>query len=111
MQCRLLNLKTGLQGFVSAFNPYTLEISGTDGYLAVRGDAVFEATSATSGRLVQVNTLPEPEKLPINKWIDWCNGKTGVPQGITIDDAYSLTALTYASYKAAKTGEKTYVAF
>ena len=98
-------------GFVSAFNPYTLEISGTDGYLAVRGDAVFEATSATSGRLVQVNTLPEPEKLPINKWIDWCNGKTGVPQGITIDDAYSLTALTYASYKAAKTGEKTYVAF
>lgn len=98
-------------GFVSSGNPYTLEISGTDGYLCIRGNEVFIADGSTGGRLTVVSELPAARKLPIDEWIDWCVGRSDKPEGNTIEDAYALTALTYASYKAAKTGEKTYVNF
>lgn len=98
-------------GFVSEYNPYTVEISGTDGYLVIRNSQVMIADRSTGGRLVEVNELPEREKLPIEKWLDWCCGKTDAPEGILIDDAVALTALTHASYKANKNGDKTYVEF
>ena len=98
-------------GFVSEFNPYTVEISGTDGYLVIRNSRVEIADRSTGGRLAEVTELPEGTKLPIYQWLDWCTGKTDAPEGILIDDAVALTALTHASYKANKNGDKTYVEF
>lgn len=98
-------------GFVSEFNPYTVEISGTDGYLVIRNGKVEIADRSTGGRLTAVTELPESQKLPIYQWMDWCCGTAEAPEGILIDDAVALTALTHASYKANKNGDKTYVEF
>ena len=98
-------------GFVSECNPYTVEISGTEGYLVIRNDKVEIADKHTNGQLTCVAELPERGKNPVDKWLDWCTNKTDAPNGLLIDDAVALTALTHASYKAAKNGDKTYVAF
>jgi len=98
-------------GFVSEYNPYTLEISGTDGYIAIQGSKVMLADRSTGGRLVEVNALPENKALPIVQWMDWCCDLHEAPDGMLIDDALMLTALTHASYKANKNGDKTYVEF
>ncbi len=98
-------------GFVSEYNPYTVEISGTDGYLAIRGSKVLIADKLTEGRLVEVDHLPANKPLPIVQWMDWCCNIQDAPEGILIDDAVMLTALTHASYKANKNGDKTYVEF
>ena len=98
-------------GFVSECNPYTVEISGTEGYLVIRNSRVEIADRSTGGRLVEVTELPESETLPIFKWMDWCCEKREAPEGLLIDDAVALTALTHASYKANKNGDKTYVEF
>lgn len=98
-------------GFVSEYNPYSVEISGTCGYLAIQGTSVFLADKLTGGKLVKVDTLPEAMPLPIIRWMDWCCGMADAPEGLLIDDALMLTALTQASYKANKNGDKTYVEF
>lgn len=98
-------------GFVSEYNPYTVEISGTEGYLAIRGSKVLIADKSTNGRLTEVTELPEAKPLPIVQWLDWCSSSGNAPEGILIDDAVMLTALTHASYKANKNGDKTYVEF
>lgn len=107
------NGATGISetGFVSEGNPYTLEISGTDGYLYIRNESVEIADRSTGGRLVKVETLPQRKPLPIVQWMDWCCEKASAPEGLLIDDAVALTALTHASYKANKNGDKTYVEF
>ena len=107
------NGATGISetGFVSESNPYTLEISGTEGYLVIRNSRVEIADKSTGGRLSEVLDLPEAQALPIFKWMDWCCGKADAPEGLLIDDAVLLTALTHASYKANKNGDKTYVEF
>ena len=107
------NGATGISetGFVSEANPYTLEISGTEGYLVIRDDCVEIADKTTNGRLTCVTELPMREKNPVDKWLDWCTGKAEAPKGLLIDDAVALTALTAAAYKSAKNGDKTYVNF
>lgn len=98
-------------GFVSEYNPYTVEISGTEGYLKIEGSKVMIADRSTDGRLIEVTELPERRANPIDLWIDWCCDLTSAPEGMLIDDAVALTALTHASYKANKNGDKTYVEF
>ncbi len=98
-------------GFVSEGNPYTVEVSGTKGYASVRGGTVEISSPKTNGRLTAVTELPEGKRSPIDMWIDWCCEQGAAPEGMLIDDAVALTALTEASYDAAKNGEKTYVAF
>lgn len=98
-------------GFVSEYNPYTVEISGTKGYLAIHGSKVMLADKSTGGRLCEVEKLPDGMPLPIVRWMDWCCGVKEAPEGMLIDDALMLTALTHASYKANKNGDKTYVEF
>lgn len=98
-------------GFVSEYNPYTLEISGTQGYLAIRNNRVEIADKYTGGQLTCVTELPHAQARPIHKWLDWCQDKAKAPEGFLIEDAVALTALTAAAYKANKNGDKTYVTF
>ena len=98
-------------GFVSDCTRYSLEISGTDGYLVIRDGKVELADKTTGGKLVPVTELPTAEKNPVDKWLDWCTGKADAPKGLLIDDAVALTALTASAYKSAKNGDKTYVNF
>lgn len=98
-------------GFVADRTRYSLEISGTEGYLLITDGKVELADKSTGGKLVAVTDLPCCEKNPVDKWLDWCTGKTTAPQGLLIDDAVALTALMAASYKSAKNGDKTYVNF
>ncbi len=97
-------------GFVSEGNPYTLEISGTEGYFAIHGSRIELADRSTGGRLTPVTELPAGTPLPIDRWIDWCTGKSETPKGLLIEDAVAMTALTAAAYQANKNGDKTYVA-
>lgn len=96
-------------GFVSEFNPYTLELSGTEGYLLIRGNRVEIADKSTGGKLYCVTELPKMRPLPIVGWLSWCMGQSEAPKGCSIEDAVALTALTQAAYQAQKTGDKTYV--
>ena len=96
-------------GFVSPFDPYTLEISGTEGYLCVRGNQVELADSSTGGKLSCVTNMPDAKPSPIVQWLGWCNGTGEKPEGILIEDAVALVSLTYAAYQAFRTGDKTYV--
>ena len=90
-------------GFVSECNPYTLEVSGTDGAVMVHGDSVQWGGKATEGKWVDLE-LPEKEPLPIDQWIDAVvNGK---PSPFTIDEAVMLTRLMDGAYKAFETGAK-----
>ena len=98
-------------GFVADRTRYTLEISGTEGYLVITDGKVELSDKTTGGKLVTVTELPQGEKNPVDKWLDWCTGKAEAPKGLLIEDAVSLTALTAASYKSAKNGDKTYVNF
>ena len=76
-----------------------------------RDGKVEIADKTTGGKFVTVTDLPKGEKNPVDKWLDWCTGKAEAPKGLLIDDAVALTALTAASYKSAKNGDKTYVNF
>ena len=90
-------------GFVSECNPYTLEVSGTDGAVMVHGDSVQWGGKATEGKWVDLE-LPEKEPLPIDQWIDAVvNGK---PSPFTIDEAVMLARLMDGAYKAFETGAK-----
>ena len=98
-------------GFVADRTRYSLELSGTEGYLVITDGKVELADKTTGGKLVVVTELPCGARNPVDKWLDWCTGKTDAPQGLLIEDAVALTALTAAAYKSAKNGDKTYVNF
>ena len=90
-------------GFVSECNPYTLEISGTDGAVMVHGDTVRWGGKATEGKWVEL-TQPEKIQVPIDQWIDAvCDGGT---TPFTIEDAVMLTRLMDGAYKSYESGVK-----
>ena len=90
-------------GFVSESNPYTAEISGTDGAVMVHGDSVRWGGKTTEGKWVDV-ALPEKIQSPIDHWIDAvCDGGT---TPYTIEDAVMLTRLMDGAYKSYESGMK-----
>ena len=90
-------------GFVSECNPYTLEISGTDGAVMVHGDSVRWGGKATGGQWVDLEQ-PEKIQLPIDQWIDAvCDGGT---TPFTIENAVMLTRLMDGAYKSYESGVK-----
>ncbi len=54
--------------FVSSHNPYTLEISGSEGYVLVQGDKLYTATKASNGALQEVTDLPPALPSPLLQW-------------------------------------------
>jgi predicted dehydrogenase len=89
-------------GFVSNYNPQTLEISGTEGALFIR-DGVRYVNKATDGKWVTPE-LPAALASPI---VQWANG-SGNTEGVTfnIDDAIMLTKMMEAAYKSYHSGKK-----
>ncbi|MGF7141845.1 putative dehydrogenase [Anaerotaenia torta] len=89
-------------GFVSVYNPATLEISGTKGALLVR-DGVRYATEETGGAWV----TPElPPRLP-SPLVQWAEGKHASEEvNFGIEDAIMLTRMMEAAYKSFRSGKK-----
>ena len=90
-------------GFVSECNPYTLEISGTDGSLMIHGESARWGGKATGGKWVDLE-LPEKEALPIDQWVDAVT--EGAPAPSTVDEAVMLTRLMDGAYKSFESGTK-----
>ncbi len=88
-------------GFVSEANPYTLEISGTDGALMIHGGTARWGGRETGGRWVDL-PLPEAEPLPIHQWIAAVT--KGSPAPSNVEEAVMLTKLMHGAYQAAETG-------
>lgn len=91
-------------GFVSVYNPYTLEISGTKGCLLVR-DGLFKATAETDGKWEQVTALPAARPQPLFQWAQAVRGMGEVSADFGLEPAVRLTRIMQAAYKADK-GEK-----
>ncbi len=90
-------------GFVSECNPYTVEVSGTDGALMIHGDSIRWGGKATEGKWVDV-PVPEAIDEPIDQWVDAvCNGGS---TPYTLEDAVMLTRLMDGAYKSYETGTK-----
>ena len=90
-------------GFVSECNPYTLEISGTDGALMIHGESAQWGGKATGGKWVDLE-LPEKMQLPVDQWVDAVTN--GTPSPFTIDEAVMLTRLMDGAYKSFESGTK-----
>ena len=90
-------------GFVSECNPYTLEISGTDGALMIHGESAHWGGKATGGKWVDLE-LPEKMQLPVDQWVDAVTN--GTPSPFTIDEAVMLTRLMDGAYKSFESGTK-----
>ncbi len=90
-------------GFVSECNPYTLEISGTDGALMIHGESAQWGGKATGGKWVDLE-LPEKMHLPVDQWVDAVTN--GTPSPFTIDEAVMLTRLMDGAYKSFESGTK-----
>lgn len=84
-------------GFVSAFNPYTLEVSGTAGCAMVHGDSVRYANAATEGKWVDAQNLPEALPYPIIQWLDSLETGVQVPN-MDIDSAVRLSEMMDMAY-------------
>lgn len=90
-------------GFVSECNPYTLEISGTDGAMMIHGESAQWGGKATGGKWVDLE-LPEKMQLPVDQWVDAVTN--GTPSPFTIDEAVMLTRLMDGAYKSFESGTK-----
>ena len=90
-------------GFVSECNPYTLEISGTDGAMMIHGESAQWGGQATGGKWVDLE-LPEKMQLPVDQWVDAVTN--GTPSPFTIDEAVMLTRLMDGAYKSFESGTK-----
>lgn len=90
-------------GFVSECNPYTLEISGTDGAMMIHGESAQWGGKATDGKWVDLE-LPEKIQLPVDQWVDAVTN--GTPSPFTIDEAVMLTRLMDGAYKSFESGTK-----
>jgi predicted dehydrogenase len=90
-------------GFVSVYNPASLEISGTKGALLIR-DGVWYATEETEGKWVAAQNLPESLPSPLVEWATGEYNKEGAAFGI--EDAIVLTRMMEAAYKSSTSGKK-----
>jgi predicted dehydrogenase len=89
-------------GFVSVYNPPTLEISGTKGALLIR-NGVWYATEETNGQWVAAEKLPQALPSPI---IQWANGQTQPQDEFGIEAAIMLTRMMEAAYRSYHNGTK-----
>ncbi|MHB8128303.1 MAG: Gfo/Idh/MocA family protein [Mobilitalea sp.] len=90
-------------GFVSNYNPMTLEISGTEGCLLIR-DGVTYANKQTGGKWITPAQLPESLPSPLTQWANAEPNTQGVTFGI--EDAITLTKMMEAAYKSQHSGKK-----
>lgn len=90
-------------GFVSTYNPATLEVSGTKGSLLIHGSVMY-ANEETEGKWVTAESLPKALPYPVVQWAKGERNKEGVTFGI--EDAIVLTKMMEAAYKSYLSGKK-----
>ncbi len=90
-------------GFVSNYNPATLEISGTKGTIYIRNGVMY-ATEDTGGNWVTPDQLPNALPSPLIQWVQGCKATADVTFGI--EDAIMLTRMMEAAYKSYQNGTK-----
>ncbi len=96
-------------GFVSKGNPYTLEISGTEGSLMIHNS--LSVCDQTTGMAWQpVTELPEASPSPLRQWAQAGLNGTKVPEEVGIDAAVRLSAIMDAAYRAERSGREEKVA-
>lgn len=93
-------------GFVSNYNPATLEISGTKGCLLIR-EGTFYATEDTEGKWVSAKELPEALPSPVVQWANEQMNEKGITFGI--HDAIILTKMMEAAYLSSQSGKKEWI--
>ena len=91
-------------GFVSTGINYVLELSGTKGSLMVHNNILEYSCGETGGKLVKLDSLPEPSTHPLDAWINACCGMGEAPNGI--DEAVTLTRFMVGAYESYRTGTK-----
>lgn len=91
-------------GFVSESNPFTLELSGTDGSLMIHGDHTSYANRETDGKWVDVTEFPPAWPMPLEQWVGSIDGT--VENHLDIEAAVQLTRLMEGAYSSQKTGKK-----
>lgn len=92
-------------GFVSSHNPFTLEISGTNGTIYAGGHTNECVYNIGEG---WVNpTLPEPTATPTTLWVDGITKNEIIP--FDVDAAYDLTVLMEHAYLSHQKGIKVYL--
>lgn len=95
-------------GFVSRGNPYTLELSGTQGSLLLHHD--LQVCDQTTGMKWQaVTDLPEALPSPLYQWAHACQQGSAVPVDIGMDAAVRLSAIMDAAYLANYNKQKAFV--
>ena len=96
-------------GFISRGNPYTLEISGSQGSLMIH-EGLSVCDNTTDMAWQPVTDLPEASPSPLRQWADAVLNGTPVPEEIGIDAAVRLSAIMDAAYRAERTGQGAEVA-
>lgn len=87
-------------GFVSLCDPYTIEISGTEGYIHMQETLRYK--NEASGREWKEAVLPQEGKMPLDCWIESIlTGKENDFYGI--DEAVALSAIMEAAYQSDET--------
>lgn len=87
-------------GFVSRGNPYTLEVSGTEGSLLVRGSQLSVCDKSTGMEWQSVENLPADRPSPLRLWAEAVQSGSAVPEELGIDAAVRLSAIMDAAYAA-----------
>ncbi|NLD88015.1 MAG: Gfo/Idh/MocA family oxidoreductase [Clostridiales bacterium] len=91
-------------GFVSTGNPYTLEISGTEGAIMLHGADFSFCGKSTEGKWTKIDVSDKEALYPIKLWAECLT--TGKDSPFPIDEAVSLSALMEAAYESFRTGKK-----
>lgn len=93
-------------GFVSVADPYSLELSGTKGYVRASGGAVVYSCQDTENKRTEVKDFTLSAPAPLDYWLDSILNDT--PNTLySIDEAVTLTEIMTAAYKSASNGKKT----
>lgn len=92
-------------GFVSGCDPFTIEVSGTKGYL--RWDVSQDCLTVQTKDGAYQPILPEPLKRPTDQWADGVLYGSEIAFGI--DDAAALTKIMECAYHSAQSGKKVMV--
>lgn len=91
-------------GFVSYGDPFTLEISGTKGYVHLQGDTLRYRSESTGKEWMTVENPNLTLERPIPYWIDSIRGNTeNTLYGI--DEAVLLTEFMDAAYRSHEEGK------
>ena len=93
-------------GFVSIANPYTVEFSGTEGYIMCEDSEKLTLRTEKKYTVMEGEDLPEAPKQPLEQWLDAVANGTQICHDFGIDEAVRLSKLMEAAYNSHKTNAK-----